>query len=548
MYSKHYGLSSKPFSIVPNPEILFLSKNHENALTYLEYGLNEKVGFILLTGEIGAGKTTLVRYMLNKMISPMDVAVIFNTNFSADQLLSRILSEFDIPYGTAEKERYLEMLYQFLIERYARGRHALLIIDEAQNLPDQALEDIRMLSNLQTDDHVLLQIVLVGQTELKDRLNAPGLRQLAQRIAVSYHLAPLSRQQTHQYIAYRLQTAGGSIDLFSSEALQLISEQAAGIPRTINLICDAALVYGYGDNLQRIDRATVEKVIKDKVFLTAPSQLSPQLPGTEKTPSPQADILQERLTAIEAALSDLQYRQEAILQEVKNELIAKFQEMLTAERRRYPAPETEEVPDWQDRHVFRDSARHHPQTIVTHPHPWKIVEHDRARGQQSMLGVLKSRLLELPETIIPPIMAFVKKWDKRSIANRYFVWAILALVPIAGLGLLLGEKSPPPTINAAADIDASEPLLQVAMSYNDEPLPGKEPAVVAPKSTSLDPVSKEAGVIHTVQAGETLLSIAKRYGVAVDLIISVNDLHNAHLIKIGQKLKIPSPATRAAKQ
>ena len=542
MFEKHFGLSSKPFSLVPNPEVLFLSQNHENGLTYLEYGLSEKVGFILLTGEIGVGKTTLIRYMLNKMISPMDVAVIFNTNFSTDQLLSRILSEFDIPCDTTEKERHLEMLYQFLIERYARGRHALLIIDEAQNLPDQALEDIRMLSNLQTDDHVLLQIMLVGQTELKNRLNAPGLLQLAQRIVVNYHLAPLSKQQTHQYIAYRLQAAGGAIDLFSSEALQLISEHAAGIPRTINLLCDAALVYGYGDNLKRIDLATVEKVIKDKICLAASSLQSPPPPLTEATPSFQADILQERLTTIAAALSDLQCRQETILHEVKNELIGKFQEMLTAERERHPAQDTEEIPDRQDRLVFGDSARHNPQEVVRPPRPWKMVQPDPVSGRQPPLDVLKSRLLEIPETVVPPIMAFVKKWGMRTIANRYFVWVLLALVPIVGLGLLLGEKSPPLAINTGADVDASPPTLQVAMSYvsyEDAPSPVKEPAAIAQNSSPPVPVSKKAAVIHTIQSGETLSSIARHYGVAADLIISANDLRNAHLIKIGQKLKIP---------
>jgi type II secretory pathway predicted ATPase ExeA/LysM repeat protein len=551
MYTKHYGLSSKPFSLVPNPEILFLSPNHENALTYLEYGLSEKAGFILLTGEIGTGKTTLIRYLLNKMISPVDIAVIFNTNFSADQLLSRILSEFDIPCDTTEKERHLEMLYQFLIEGYAHGRHALLIIDEAQNLTDQALEEIRMLSNLQTDDHVLLQIILVGQTELKDRLKTPGLRQLAQRIVVNYHLAPLSELQTHQYIAYRLQAAGGAIDLFSSETLQLISKHAAGIPRTINLLCDAALVYGYGDNLERIDLASVEKVINDKICLTATSLKNPPPSLTEVTPFPQPDILQERLMAIEAALSDLQYRQETNLQEVKNELISKFQGMLTVERKRYPAQVTEEVLDWQARHLLRDNARHHPPEVESHPHPWKRAKHDPESRPQRSFNALKSTLLNLPETVILPMLAFVKKWDKRTITNSYFIWILLALVPIVGLGLLLGEKSHPPAIKTIADVDASPPPLEVAMtyvSYEDVPFPVKKPAVVAQQSTLPVPVSKKAAGIHTIQSGETLSSIAERYSVAMDLIISANDLRNAHLIKIGQKLKIPAPAPSAAKQ
>ena len=218
MCESHFGLTAKPFSMVPNPEILFLSKNHENALTYLEYGLSEKVGFILLTGEIGAGKTTLIRHMLNKMESQIDIAVIFNTSFTSDQMFRRILSEFEIPCDTTDKERHLQLLYQFLIDRYAQGRHMLLIVDEAQNLSDAALEDIRMLSNLQTDDRILLQIMLVGQPELKNRLNMPAFRQLAQRIAVSYHITPLDEVQTRHYIGYRIDKAGGEPDLFTPEA------------------------------------------------------------------------------------------------------------------------------------------------------------------------------------------------------------------------------------------------------------------------------------------------------------------------------------------
>ena len=310
MYESHYGLTAKPFSIVPNPEILFLSKNHENALTYLEYGLSEKVGFILLTGEIGAGKTTLIRHMLNKIESQMDIAVIFNTNFSSDQLLRRILSEFEITSDTTEKERHLELLYQFLIDRYARGRHVLLIIDEAQNLTDGALEDIRMLSNLQTDDRILLQIMLVGQPEFKDRLNMPDFRQLAQRIAVNYHITPLDVDQTRHYIEYRIRKAGGAPDLFMPGAIKKIYKHSGGIPRTINLMCDTALVYGFSDNLKCIDVAVIEKVIKDKVCISV-SEEKPVGRTIKSAVSGSAGPgIMERIHSLEESLAELKQQHE----------------------------------------------------------------------------------------------------------------------------------------------------------------------------------------------------------------------------------------------
>jgi putative secretion ATPase (PEP-CTERM system associated) len=335
MYESHFGLTAKPFSIVPNPEILFLSKNHANALTYLEYGLSEKVGFILLTGEIGSGKTTLIRHMLNKIESHMEIAVIFNTNFSSDQMLRRILSEFEIPCDSSEKEKHLELLYQFLIDRYARGRHVLLIVDEAQNLTDEALEDIRMLSNLQTDNRILLQIMLVGQPELKHRLNTPDFDQLAQRIAVNYHITPLDEDQTRLYIAYRIEKAGGSPELFTPEAVKKIYQHAKGIPRTINLMCDTALVYGFADGLPRIQVAVIDKVIKDKICMSV-SEEKPTLIKTKAVTSggPGPGIM-ERIHWLESSMADLQQRHEAFADEMKTDLVLKYQRLLVNEQKRF---------------------------------------------------------------------------------------------------------------------------------------------------------------------------------------------------------------------
>lgn len=264
MYQKFYNLSEKPFKIVPNPKSLFLSPRYENALTYLEYGLMEKNGFIMLTGEIGMGKTTLIRYLLNKLESKMDVGVIFNTNVNADQILKLILLEFELPNSVGDKTKDLDTLYQFLIKQYQLGKQVLLIIDEAQNLTAEALEEVRMLSNLQSDEEILLQVMVVGQPELKKKLEKPELAQFSQRIAVSYHLSPLTREECCEYIAHRLTSAGGAADIFLNSAIESIYECSGGIPRTINLLCDACLVYGFADEIPKIGEYIVQQVIDDK--------------------------------------------------------------------------------------------------------------------------------------------------------------------------------------------------------------------------------------------------------------------------------------------
>jgi general secretion pathway protein A len=196
MYNEFFGFNTTPFDIVPNPDYLYLSERHKIALDHLEYGLVGGASFILLTGEIGTGKTTLVREVLRRSI-PLDteVALIFQTNVSAEQLINMLLTEFELPTHPGDKPGALDELNQFLVARYSQNRRVLIVVDEAQNLTPDALEELRMLSNLQSDDHMLLQVILVGQPELKRKLLAPSLAQFAQRIAVNYHLTPLTEDE-----------------------------------------------------------------------------------------------------------------------------------------------------------------------------------------------------------------------------------------------------------------------------------------------------------------------------------------------------------------
>jgi type II secretory pathway predicted ATPase ExeA len=264
MYEKFYGLKEKPFQIVPNPSYLYLSSVHESAVTYLEYGLMENVGFILLTGEVGTGKTTLVRHILNQFESEKEIAVIFNTNVSTDELICLILQSFELEPNPNSKTENINILYQFLIDRYAKNKPVLLIIDEAQNLSNDAIEEVRMLSNLQSDDQSLIQIMMVGQPELKNRLLKPGHSAFAQRIAVNFFLSGLNEKEAESYIFHRLKKAGGNTNIFTSKAIEMIFQASNGIPRTINLLCDAALVYGFGYEFETIDVHVIEQVIKDK--------------------------------------------------------------------------------------------------------------------------------------------------------------------------------------------------------------------------------------------------------------------------------------------
>lgn len=248
MYKDYYRLREEPFSITPDPRFLFLTPQHNEALNHLLYGIRQRKGFICLTGEVGAGKTTLCRALLNELGPTFHTALILNPVLSETQLLRAIVEEFALPPGRRDRLGCLTQLNQYLLQVNSAGHDAVLIIDEAQDMPDATLEMTRLLSNLETATHKLLQIVLVGQPELREKLAKARLRQLAQRITVRFHLGNMTDPQTRDYVRHRLTVAAGdgsAPTLFDDDALGEVFRESCGTPRLVNAICDKSLLAGY---------------------------------------------------------------------------------------------------------------------------------------------------------------------------------------------------------------------------------------------------------------------------------------------------------------
>ncbi|SMP63092.1 putative secretion ATPase, PEP-CTERM locus subfamily [Desulfonatronum zhilinae] len=267
MYEDFFGLRVKPFDLLPNPEFLFQSKSHRRAMTYLDYGIKDRSGFILITGEVGSGKTTIIRDLIKKKLDRVVLSKVFNTKVSSEQLISMINDDFGLPVQGKDKIVLLRELNEFLIHQFAKNMQPVLIIDEAQNLSPELLEEVRMLSNLETDQAKLLQIILVGQPELKKVLAAQEMLQLRQRININCHIQPLCFEETEKYILHRLEIAGGrDAARFSSEALALIHAQSRGVPRLINIICDYLMLSMYSEQTRDMDGKTAQEIIKELDF------------------------------------------------------------------------------------------------------------------------------------------------------------------------------------------------------------------------------------------------------------------------------------------
>lgn len=264
MYCKFYGLKERPFNVTSDPSFFFLSQKHKEALSHLYYGVTQRKGIILITGEIGAGKTTLCRFFLSQLGKSIKTAFILNPHFSDIQLLEAIVKDFGI--NTTDKTRLsiVSELNKFLLSESECGNNVVLIIDEAQNLKPNQLEQIRLLSNLETEKEKLIQIVLVGQPELNHKLNLLELRQLQQRIMVRFHITPLNAEEVRNYINHRLNIAGSAGRLsFTDQAIQSITDFSTGVPRVINIICDRALLAGFVEETTTLDLNIIKRCIDE---------------------------------------------------------------------------------------------------------------------------------------------------------------------------------------------------------------------------------------------------------------------------------------------
>lgn len=263
IYNDHYGLTQSPFNITPDPSFLFVSAKHREAMGHLVFGIQQRKGFIQITGEVGCGKTTLCRAMLSQLGPNYKTALILNPCLSADELLESILNEFGLRCGRRNRTAYIERLNQFLLEQVEQGNEVVLIIDEAQDLSLELLEQVRLLSNLETDQRKLLQIVLIGQPELRDKLNDTRLRQLRQRITVRYHLKPLTSREVADYVRHRLHVSGArGFPRFTGWALWKVYRYSRGIPRLVNAVCDKALLCGFVAGAHTLGGSHIRRAVR----------------------------------------------------------------------------------------------------------------------------------------------------------------------------------------------------------------------------------------------------------------------------------------------
>lgn len=265
MYQHYFGLAEAPFSIAPDPRYLYLSQRHQEALAHLLYGVSGDGGFVLLTGEVGAGKTTVCRCLLQQIPASCDIAYIFNPKLTVEELLSTICVEFGIAYppGNSSVKVFVDCINAYLLDAHAKGRHTVLIIDEAQNLSPEVLEQMRLLTNLETNERKLLQIILLGQPELAPMLERPELRQLSQRIVARYHLGPLTKPEVAAYVRHRLEISGAQRQLFPPSLMGRMYRMSGGVPRVINVLCDRALLGTYVQGKERVDRRTLAQAARE---------------------------------------------------------------------------------------------------------------------------------------------------------------------------------------------------------------------------------------------------------------------------------------------
>ncbi len=319
MYETFYKLKEKPFNLLPDPDYLFMSQGHDNAYTHLEYAIAENKGFVIITGEIGSGKTTLINFFLRKIQQDIQIGLINNTYATLNQFTKMICQEFELEVEGMDYVEMLDLFHGFLLKQFAEKKRVVLIVDEAQNLAPEVMEEIRMISNLEAEKHHLIQMIMVGQPELKHKLQCKDLEQFAQRVTVHCHLGGLTIGETDQYIRYRLKVAGSANpDIFDKNAIKSVYEYSHGIPRLINIICDTALVYGYADGLKLIGKKVIEDVTEARdiggIFsdTTSSEKKAPSLPLIESTIPEQSEnrfqLLDRKIAMLETMVDNMEQK------------------------------------------------------------------------------------------------------------------------------------------------------------------------------------------------------------------------------------------------
>jgi general secretion pathway protein A len=345
MYNEFYQFKEKPFSLTPDPDFLYRSRAHKRALAYLEYGIQDPTGFTCITGEIGAGKTTLLRVFLNQLDGEIRVARVFNTKVTSRQLLEMILQDLGVKCQGMSKTEMIDALNRHLIEAFAEGKRVVLLIDEAQNLSVDLLEEIRLLSNLETEKAKLLQIILVGQSELRELLQLPKLEQFRQRITVNYHIPPLSLEETEAYIRHRIKVASrGPLLSFPDEVISVIHHYSRGVPRLINVICDALLLYGFVEENPQPDEKMIQEVVSDLLLdgtLQDPEKMEREKEArlaSKEQVAKGINTLRERVRTLEQKLEIFEKTLKGLignnryLEEKSTELLDRFEELHRRER------------------------------------------------------------------------------------------------------------------------------------------------------------------------------------------------------------------------
>ncbi|HYQ70329.1 MAG TPA: AAA family ATPase, partial [Gammaproteobacteria bacterium] len=400
MYEAFYNLGEKPFTLLPDPGFLYLSTRHRMALTMLEYGLMNQAGFTVISGDIGAGKTTLIRHLLNNMDREHTVGLISNTHRSFGELLQWILLAFNLEHRNMDKVEMYQRFVDFIIDEYAHNRRTVLIIDEAQNMEAETLEELRMLSNINADKDQALQVILVGQRELRETLRRPDLVQFAQRISVDYHLEPLSDTDTAGYIRHRLEVAGGSPDIFTPAACKAVFHFTNGVPRLINLLCDTALVYGYAEQKPRIDARLVADVAREKqqggifpVFEASEPLDLEETPEAVAEPQTASAVKQPDTASPAPGQSGAGRREDAIREELPAAGSAAQPRQQDADAGRRVAPEPQLTVGAKQPAARRPSGTAGPAVASDHDQPKKKLRIAICAAQAN-LGQYLARLLE----------------------------------------------------------------------------------------------------------------------------------------------------------